>query len=223
VACSFATINNSSDEAFIYAFGMPYFTNRISINSEHDIQNIRLLSICPPTALRPYFQEGYVVSTYDITTNYESKTDLDFNNRLIAKFKIPNKKSFWGKEFYSLSQKTLYPENDPIDEICKHLKTEVDKGLKSGDLGEFIKLWAELEGLLNSSYERDGNRYIGIRNTMSELFKQKILDEEVYYKTEMLRKFRNILVHKPMDITPSQVRTRLVELENIINYLKKLK
>jgi len=58
VACSFATMDNENEFAYIFVFGLPYFTNRITINSEHDIINIRLLSICPPTALRPYFQEG---------------------------------------------------------------------------------------------------------------------------------------------------------------------
>jgi len=86
VACSFATMDNTEDFAYIFAFGLPYLTNRISINSEHDLINIRLLSICPPTAFRPYFQEGYLAGTDDITTNYDTKNELDFNNRLLAKF-----------------------------------------------------------------------------------------------------------------------------------------
>ena len=84
VACSFALMNNSENSAFIYVFGLPYYTNRISINSEHDLVNIRLLSITPPSALRPYFQEGYLVGTEDITNEYESKSELDLNQRLIA-------------------------------------------------------------------------------------------------------------------------------------------
>ena len=60
VACSFAQLANETDTAFVFVFGLPYVTNRISIHSEHDIVNVRLLSICPPQALRPYFQEGYL-------------------------------------------------------------------------------------------------------------------------------------------------------------------
>jgi len=127
VACSFATMDNENKFAYIFVFGLPYFTNRISINSEHDIINIRLLSICPPTALRPYFQEGYLVGTDEITTNYESKTELDFNNRLIAKFKIPNKSEFWGDAFDKIPKKSLYPDNDPIFDLCNQIKEKLIK------------------------------------------------------------------------------------------------
>ncbi|MFV0418588.1 MAG: FRG domain-containing protein [Dysgonomonas sp.] len=124
VACSFAMSNNETDKAYIFIFGLPYLTNRISINSEHDLVNIRLLSICPPTALRPYFQEGYLVSTDEITDSYDTKSELDFNNRLIAKFEIPNNLSFWGKDFDRIPEHLLYPENDPVLELCKAIASD---------------------------------------------------------------------------------------------------
>ncbi len=127
VACSFAMIDNKDDYAYISAFGFPYLTNRISINSEHDLINVRLLSICPPSALRPYFQEGYLAGTDDITDDYESKTELDFNNRLIAKFKIPNSSSFWGDGFNRIPKNSLYPDNDPIYNLCKTVKNSIIK------------------------------------------------------------------------------------------------
>lgn len=127
VACSFATIDNNNASAYIYIFGLPYFTNRISMNSEHDIINIRLLSICPPTALRPYFQEGYLVGTDGITSNYDSKGELDFNNRLVAKFEIPNNNSFWGDDFHQIPKNSLYPENDPIEKVCDLIKILFNK------------------------------------------------------------------------------------------------
>ncbi len=84
VACSFAFLSNEKGDPYVFVFGLPYSTNRISLNSEHDIVNIRLLSICPPDALRPYYQEGYLVGTDEITIEYDSKDELDFNNRLVA-------------------------------------------------------------------------------------------------------------------------------------------
>lgn len=57
VACSFAQLRSTDPTCYVYVLGLPYVTNRITINSEHDIVNIRLLSICPPAALRPYFQK----------------------------------------------------------------------------------------------------------------------------------------------------------------------
>ena len=126
VACSFAQLNNQNKNAFIYVFGMPYLMNRISINSEHDLVNIRLLSITPPTALRPYFQEGYLVGTDDITSSYYRKRELDLNNRLIAKFEIPNTDEFWGEFFNKIPQDALYPKHDQIEEICRQVKKELN-------------------------------------------------------------------------------------------------
>ena len=115
-------LNNGNQYAYVYILGSPYITNRITINSEHDIINIRMLSICPPTAFRPYFQEGYLAGTDNVTTKYDQKTELDFNNRLLAKFRIPNNKSFWGSGFNVIPEESLYPLNDPIYELCRQIK-----------------------------------------------------------------------------------------------------
>lgn len=127
VACSFAMLGNKTEKAYISIFGMPYLTNRISINSEHDIINIRLLSICPPTALRPYFQEGYLVGTDGITSKYDTKSELDFNNRLIATFEIPNNESFWDNGFRQMPLNSLYPANDPIEGLCEEVRNSIVK------------------------------------------------------------------------------------------------
>ncbi len=95
VACSFATLDPDGPDSYIFAFGLPYITNRISVNSEHDLVNVRLLSICPPDALRPFFQEGYLAGTDEVTIDFGSKDELDFTRRLIAKFRISRDPSFW--------------------------------------------------------------------------------------------------------------------------------
>ena len=95
VACTFAYNENKNNKCYFYVFGLPYLTNRISNNSEHDLVIIRLLSISPPQAKRPYFQEGYLAGTTDITYNYDNKSELDLNKRLVAKFVFQNTNSFW--------------------------------------------------------------------------------------------------------------------------------
>lgn len=127
VACSFAYMDNNTDNAFIYVFGLPYLTNRISINSEHDLVNVRLLSIMPPNALRPYFQEGFLIGTDDIYNEFKSKTELDLNRRLIAKFKLPAKSDFWSDDFSMIPMDAIYPDNDPIKKICQKIKNELGK------------------------------------------------------------------------------------------------
>ena len=130
VACSFAQAGAEEPaKAFVYVLGLPYMPNGISIHSEQEIVNIRLLSACPPLALRPYFQEGFLVGTTDITDNYDDKNELDFNRRLVAKFVIPDNDSFWGGSFNRISKDLLFldEENDAMYKICSSIRGAVLK------------------------------------------------------------------------------------------------
>jgi len=131
VAATFAQLNNPNENGIVAIFGMPYMTNRITYNSEHDLVIVRLLSICPPLALRPYFQEGYLAGTLDITRDYLNKSELDFNNRLVAKFSIPNDQSFWGENFERIPEELLFPGDDVIARICRGVKKHVVEGITS--------------------------------------------------------------------------------------------
>jgi hypothetical protein len=221
VACSFATMDNKTESAHIFVFGLPYLTNRISINSEHDIINIRLLSICPPTALRPYFQEGYLVGTDDITTNYDTKTELDFKNRLIAKFEIPNNGDFWGNGFHRIPKPSLYPDNDPIFDLVQNIKELAERELQSGDIGEFLKAWAELEEKIVSGARSITQRNLSIREGIGILFKNEKIAVELLPMLEHLRKFRNTLVHTPKEIRPNDIRDNLYNLRELNKGLPK--
>lgn len=205
VACSFAHMENENGNAFIFVFGLPYLTNRISNNSEQDLVNIRLLSICPPEALRPYFQEGYLAGTEDITNEYESKSELDFKNRLIAKFEIPNNNSFWGRNFKIIPKDALYPGKDKVLEICSRIKDISEKELSPGQLGEFLTLWSELEEFILNEVRRKDNRVYNMREALNQLYKMQFLTQEDYYQIDRLRKFRNDVVHKPKKITTPMI------------------
>lgn len=124
VACSFA-LSKGTEDGIVYVLGLPYITNRISINSEYDIVNVRLINICPPQALRPYFQEGYLVGTDDVTIEYEDRSEFDFKRRLIAKFRIPNTEEFWDGQ--NSLERYLMPEEDEIESICKQIHFELQE------------------------------------------------------------------------------------------------
>jgi hypothetical protein len=84
-----------------------------------------LLSVCPPQAQRPFFQEGYLAGHFP---NYQLDNpkrveQFDFSRRLIAKFEIPmNNKNFWGRGFSRIPRVKLYQNNDEIKRICETLK-----------------------------------------------------------------------------------------------------
>jgi len=135
VACSFAQLGEGGESSgdgspcFVYILGLPYMPNGISINSEQEIVNLKLLSACPPLALRPYFQEGFLVGTADITDNFDDKNELDFNRRLIAKFVIPGDDSFWNGNLGKVSRELLYLDEakDTMYRICASIHGAVQK------------------------------------------------------------------------------------------------
>jgi hypothetical protein len=200
VACSFALNNNDGTSAFVYVFGLPYITNRITINSEHDLVNIRLLSICPPSALRPYFQEGYLASTDDVTVEYDSKDELDFSNRLIAKFRIPNNPDFWGADFKGIPNTFLYPVQDPIKDLCDEIKERKLTGLYQSSLVDFLKAWSELEKRVVASSRKETHRYLSFGQAQKQLLANNRIDQDYYNALNRLRKYRNTVVHQPEKI-----------------------
>ena len=123
VACTFAQ-HKAKRYGFVYAFA--FF---VTASSEEGLQIIRLLSICPPSALRPYFQEGYLLGEYptitlDASTNYDRK-ELDFSRRLLCKFKIPTDSSFWPKHFDPIPMNALFPDSrDPLVTMVSTLGTQ---------------------------------------------------------------------------------------------------
>jgi len=181
-------------------FGLPYLTNRISINSEHDLVNIRLLSICPPSALRPYFQEGYLAVTTDLTTDFDSKTELDFRNRLIAKFSFPRSKGFWGTGFDQIPETALFPRGDSILALCDQIKVELRDELQPGELGEFVRAWASLEEYLLDKARRITERNVSVPEAIRALAKEGQLDSEQAILLDSLRRFRNQVVHSPAKV-----------------------
>ncbi|MBI5034995.1 MAG: FRG domain-containing protein [Chloroflexi bacterium] len=123
VACTFAYALNPI-KPMLYILGMPQISGSVTASSETGIQIIRLLSICPPAALRPYYQEGYLIGEYP-TISLEAKaeyriSELDFSRRLIAKFRLPSEKKFWSKNFTPMPKAALFP--DRRDALCPFTK-----------------------------------------------------------------------------------------------------
>ncbi len=217
VACSFAQLRSTEPTCFVYVLGLPYLTNRIAIHSEHDVVNVRLLSICPPAALRPYFQEGYMAGTADVTIDFESKTELDFRNRLIAKFEIPSGKRFWGPGFDQIPETALYPSGDQILDLCNEIKGELRNELRPGDIGEFIKEWSLLETGLLETARRLTQRIVSVREAISVLEKQGLLSDQQAKELQNIRAVRNAVVHHPDSIDEKALPRALQSARSIIS------
>jgi hypothetical protein len=130
VAASFATNCSSGVEPVIYILAVPAVSGSVSASSEQGIQTIRLSSICPPEARRPYFQEGYLLAEYPDLIAIDEKQDyrpyeIDFGRRLLAKFRL-SPSGFWSKDYPPIPDVALYPdERDPLVEFTRKIKTHL--------------------------------------------------------------------------------------------------
>ncbi len=223
VACSFAFLSGKSGDPYVLLFGLPYLTNRISVNSEHDLVNIRLLSICPPEALRPHFQEGYLAGTDEVLMDFESKTELDFNNRLIAKFRLVGGKSeFFSGGFRPYPEKVLYPPEDLMANLCRDLKEDVGTGVTAGRVGAFLEQWIKLESwVIGVAREFAPKGKVYSMGAAIDVFRTKELtNSEVLERLNGLRRIRNEVVHRPERVETAKVATATVEMRELLNELQ---
>ncbi|MDK4729201.1 FRG domain-containing protein [Rhizobium phaseoli] len=133
IATSFATHNNDSTQAFLFILGVPNLSGAVTASSEAGLQIIRLSSACPPDAIRPHIQEGFLLGEYPEVSDFGVDSayrysEMDFGRRLVAKFRF-NPKTFWKNENYPpASDKALYPagHRDPLLEIAKSIRSKLN-------------------------------------------------------------------------------------------------
>lgn len=216
VACSFAVMENPNEYAYIYAFALPYPTGRISVNSEHYLTNIRLLSIIPSGVKRPHNQEGFLIGEDDITRTDKVYEMFDLRNRCVGKFKIHiGNIDFWKAgvdlEDRALTKTELYPditEGDSLSGICEAIKREINSTLispSSDRLNQFLGLWITIESYLKG-YCREfmhdlnptvvkGIKAIAVYHNRIDAASAKTLTVDL----NLLRSMRNRIVHKGAD------------------------
>lgn len=132
IAASFGVMKNETEEAFLMVLAVPQISGAVSSCAYHEIQTLRLSSLCPPSASRPHLQEGYLIGEYPELRIFGKKMeialhDTDFAQRLIGKFRF-NPKTFWSSDVFPIIPETaLYPnDSDPLFDICSQIKSELD-------------------------------------------------------------------------------------------------
>ncbi|KWV52816.1 hypothetical protein AS156_09145 [Bradyrhizobium macuxiense] len=131
IAASFASLAET-DTAFLYVLGVPNLSGAITASAEAGIQIVRLSSVCPPSAVRPHIQEGYLLGEYPDMTGYQQKEnyfpyEMDFGRRLVAKFSF-NPATFWKSDnFPQVARSALYPSerSDPLFRLALGVKRQL--------------------------------------------------------------------------------------------------
>jgi hypothetical protein len=132
IAASFASIR-AKNSAYLFVIGVPNLSGAVTASAEAGIQTIRLSSVCPPIAVRPHIQEGYLIGEYPEMTGYDQKRnyahyEIDFGRRLVAKFHF-NPKTFWkGGAFPAIRKPALYPDKtDRFYEVAEMIKNSLKR------------------------------------------------------------------------------------------------
>jgi hypothetical protein len=130
VAATFASLGNNTNSAFVFVLGVPNLSGAVTASAESGLQIVRLSSACPPEAVRPHLQEGYLLGEYPEITDYEQNAqydyyEMDFGRRLIAKFRFNPKELWQNKNFPPAAEEALYPKEHRdvllgLSEAVKH-------------------------------------------------------------------------------------------------------
>jgi hypothetical protein len=134
IAATFASRHNETSEGYVFVLGVPNLSGAVTASSEAGLQIIRLSSACPPEAVRPHLQEGYLLGEYPEIADYEQNAhysyyEMDFGRRLIAKFRFnPAPGSFWkSMNFPPAAEEALYPleHRDRLLVLTQEIKTSL--------------------------------------------------------------------------------------------------
>ncbi|WP_165046230.1 hypothetical protein [Adlercreutzia sp. ZJ138] len=130
IACTFALDGTSvSDTPVVYMIGMPYATGPITFDANDELYLMRLLSLMPPIAERPFFQEGFLVGSEFPRRDLVRLSESDLACRLVFKFQLAGDKKGWEQELGKIDRSTVYPK-DAFSEISERIRSKlVNDGL----------------------------------------------------------------------------------------------
>jgi hypothetical protein len=112
VAASFA-LANDAEEAFLYLVHLPLPTGSISHFIDQNIVLVRLQSVCSPRALRPHFQEWFLVG--QLRHKARKQVGDNLAKRLVGKYRLVNPGGrFWSRDFPPIPANALLPQVDPF-------------------------------------------------------------------------------------------------------------
>ncbi len=80
--------------------------------------------------------------------------------------------------FSKIPEKSLYPDNDPIFKLCQDIKDIAVREFRVGDIGDFLRLWAELEEII-----------VTTARTKSEIFKRERSNKPTLQKRNNFKRF----------------------------------
>jgi hypothetical protein len=101
------------DSGYLFVLGLPNAPACLAPMVDEQMLLVRLQSVCPPRALRPHFQEGFLVGRWPLSIAKLKGDNAAY--RLIGKYRLLNPHGyFWNTAFSPLPRAAVYPPNDTI-------------------------------------------------------------------------------------------------------------
>jgi len=143
VACWFALDGaEDSDSPVLYVFGMPYMHDRIALDSNCELFQMNLMSLLPPNAERPSFQEGVLAGYEQPDNKLKAVKESDFSRRLLAKIALPRTREF--RDSIGLDRDLVYPPGDPYLPVREDVREQLAENDVHAERSTLV------EGLLKS-------------------------------------------------------------------------
>ena len=136
ISATFAADRNRAGTAYLHVLGVPNRSGAVTASAESGLEIICLSSACPPEAVRPHMQEGFLLGEYPEVADYDedarsSYATMDFSRRLVAKFQLKLDRFWTSASFPPASAEAIYPKKfrDPLlvitDRIRRDLGAEI--------------------------------------------------------------------------------------------------
>ncbi len=126
VAASFALPDRTAKVGYLYAIALPYPHGTISHFVDQDMVLVRLFGVCPFEAVRPHYQEGYLVGKFPIANAGQLGVEKERNDnaasRLVAKLVLDDRDGrFFHGGFPRVPKSTLLPTKDPFGDALRRV------------------------------------------------------------------------------------------------------
>ena len=126
IAASFALPDEESKVGYLYAIALPYPQGTISHFVDQDMVLVRLFGVCPFDALRPHFQEGYLLGKFPISDAGQRGVVKERNDnaahRLVAKLVLDDRDGgFFRGGFPRVPKTALLPLKDPFGDALRRI------------------------------------------------------------------------------------------------------
>lgn len=130
IAASFASpAQTPKSTGYLFVIAVPQISGAVTVDVENGIQLVRLSAICPPNAMRPHLQEGYLIGEYPDLYHYGQKElyrieEVDFGHRLIAKFQLDLEQFWSSRDFPKIETAALLHEPDPFSSVANDIRKQ---------------------------------------------------------------------------------------------------